>query len=229
MLKPITSFFDFFLPRKCSCCEKVLSITEEIICSSCTRNLVYADATFIKKEFKRNFSSLGYIKSFNSLYLFEKENIIQKLFHNLKYNKQFRVGVFLGNQIAEKFSSTICKWEIDIIIPIPLHRLRRIERGYNQSYYIAKGIAANFNTKLKPKLLKRSRITSSQTKLSKVERRANIKGAFSVTNPKQLNGKNILLVDDVITTGSTVSECAKILKENGAKNVFAVSAAIAKI
>jgi len=118
-------------------------------------------------------------------------------------------------------------WEIDLIIPIPLHRLRKIDRGYNQSYYIAKGLSKYFNIPLSGKILFRSKFTKSQTTLNLKEREENISGAFNLKKHKTVSGKNILLVDDVITTGATTNECAKVLLEAGANNVYAISAAIA--
>ena len=119
------------------------------------------------------------------------------------------------------------KWDIDIIIPVPLHHLKKAERGYNQSEFIVKGLSDKLNIPYSTKALKRVRYTETQTAFNLGEREKNISNAFKVRNKKKILGKNILVVDDVITTGSTIKECGKALLESGAKSVYACSIAIA--
>jgi ComF family protein len=114
-----------------------------------------------------------------------------------------------------------------MIIPVPLHPVKKAERGYNQSYYIAKGLSLITGIPLNNKVLKRVRFTETQTALSMTERRDNIKGAFSLKRGVSLSGKTVIILDDVITSGSTVSECGRVLLKGGAQKVYAVSAALA--
>jgi ComF family protein len=105
--------------------------------------------------------------------------------------------------------------------------LKKAERGYNQSFYICKGLSRELNIPLKNHFIKRKRFTQSQTTMDFEERQKNIRNAFKIRNGLGLKGKNILLVDDVITTGSTISECGRVLLECGVNKVYAASVAIA--
>ena len=118
-------------------------------------------------------------------------------------------------------------WNFDLIVPIPLHHLKKAERGYNQSFYIAKGVRKILNIKVSDRIVKRIKYTESQTTMNISEREENIYGAFKVKLKNSISGKNILLIDDVITTGATISECGKILLEAGANRIYAASIAIA--
>jgi ComF family protein len=118
-------------------------------------------------------------------------------------------------------------WPIDVIVPVPLHKIRLDERGYNQSELLARELSYRLNIFMS-KALRRVRNTTTQTALHKEERIENVKGAFKVTYKDTIVGKNVLLVDDVLTTGATLDECAKVLKENGAKDVYVATIATGK-
>jgi ComF family protein len=118
----------------------------------------------------------------------------------------------------------------NIIIPVPLHRTKQRERGYNQSEYVCTGIYEILNLEVIPNGLKRIRYTKTQTKLNREERKENVTNAFEL-NEKYLNkiqGKNIILVDDVITTGATILECGRILKANNCGKILTCSIALAE-
>jgi ComF family protein len=133
------------------------------------------------------------------------------------------MGISMGKKMfgSEKY---------DLIIPVPLHKGRMRERGYNQSYLISEGLSRVLNIPVKAGILIRSRYTDSQTTLSREGRIENVSGAFEIKSKHipEIEGRRILLLDDVITTGSTTESCAKTLKENGAKTVTAVSLGIAE-
>lgn len=222
-----TSLFDFFLPRVCVSCDCRLTPAENSICEKCFSNIQTCEAEFLQLEFDRKFREEKIVNEFLSLFIFEENSPIRDLLHGLKYDKKFRLGYFLGKLLAANFDVKIKTWNADLIIPIPLHRLKKAERGFNQSYYISKGLTKNLNLKVKTNILKRNRFTATQTKLNAEERKDNMKGAFTIKNKKIVTGRNIILLDDVITTGSTITECAKILKQNGALNIYAVSVGIA--
>ncbi len=168
------------------------------------------------------------IDKIDSVFLFEQDPRVRAAIHLLKYSGAERIaerlGVFIANKIVndEKLSTS------DTIIPVPLHPARRRERGYNQSELIANSLGKELKIKSEHRLLVRVRQTQTQTLFDEDGRKKNIAGAFSIGKAFQgaVEGKIILLVDDVITTGSTVKECAKVLKENGAAAVYAASAAI---
>lgn len=218
---------DFFLPRFCPACKTRLSHYENVICDTCLGSIQIAEKERIEFEFNKKFEGKKLISGFTSLYVFEKDKELQEILHQFKYNNKYRIGIKLGEEIAKTRSTTITDWKIDLVIPVPLHHLKKAERGYNQSYYISKGFSQTLGIKKKENLLKRKRYTASQTLKNISDRELNVKDAFSVTNKKKIRGKNILLVDDVITTGATVSECARQLLNAGAKKVYSLSAAIA--
>ena len=229
MGKMLTKIFDFFLPRICPCCKTKLAASEECICTNCFKNVKIVKNELLKVEYERDFKSKGYISNFTSAFVFEKDKELQTLVHELKYNKRFLNGVFLGRQIAGLRKGLIEDWNIDLIIPIPLHRLKLAERGYNQAYYISKGLSKKLNTSLRSKIIKRKKFTKTQTKLTRKEREENLTGAFKISGKsKILDRKNVMIVDDVITTGATTNECAKVLLSAGVKKAYAASVAIAE-
>ncbi len=223
----IRSLFDFFLPRFCPACKTKLGNLEEVICNNCFSSIQLASKERLQFEYEKKFVQENLISGFYSHFVFEKDKALQHLIHSLKYEKRFQNGYFLGKTIANGLIPFFNEWKIDLIIPIPLHPIKKAVRGYNQSTYIAKGISAITSVPYNQKLLKRIRNTSSQTTMTLVERKENINNAFKASNEKVITGKNLLLIDDVITTGATTSECAKVLLEAGANKVYAASVAIA--
>ncbi|MGE5435684.1 MAG: ComF family protein [Syntrophothermus sp.] len=225
--KFFTEFIDFFLPRVCFGCGNNLPINEEIICSTCKENIKKPDVQFLQEEFNRKYYNRKIISGIDALYVFEREKEFQNIIHHLKYRSRFKIGIYLGEQIAEAKIDFIINNKIDLIIPVPLHRIKKAERGFNQSDYIVKGLSSKIKIPAEYKAVSRIKNTASQTKMNLSERQINIKNAFKIKNENAVKGKTIILVDDLMTTGSTLSECAKILLDAGAKKIFAISAAIA--
>lgn len=219
--------FDFFLPRFCPSCNNKLFNNEISVCQKCISSIELADQTRIDFEYDKKFAVQKVISGFTSLYVFERDKELQEILHHFKYNRRFIIGITLGTESAKIRRQTISDWKIDIIIPVPLHHLKKAERGYNQSHYIAKGLSKTLKIPTNERSIKRIRYTESQTLKNITDRELNVRGAFSVRNKKRIKGKNILLVDDVITTGATISECARQLLNHGAEKVYAISVAIA--
>ena len=223
----LPQFIDFFLPRFCSSCKIKLKAEEEIVCPVCLSLIIRPDPQRLSREFERKFSPENIISGFTSLFVFEKDKELQNIIHGLKYEGKFRIGVYLGKMMGAELSGQFNEWKIDLIVPVPLHHLKKAERGYNQSEFIAKGIRSVSDIPVSTNSIKRNRFTETQTGFNLAERRENLKDAFSIKRKTDLKGKKILLLDDVITTGATVSECGKILLETGAAKIYAASAAIA--
>ncbi len=224
----LTETFDFFLPRFCPSCNSKLNSNEKTVCRNCIDKIKFASAERVKYEFEKKYLGKGYISGFESLYVFEKDKELQNIIHKLKYSQRFQIGNFLGREIGSIKRDEIASWQIDLIIPVPLHKIKEIERGYNQSNYIAKGIGRQISAPVDTHVVKRKRFTLTQTTMNMDEREKNVSGAFKLRNRKRIINKNIMLVDDVITTGATTNECAKVLIDGGAVHVYAVSAAIAE-
>ncbi|NWG29189.1 MAG: ComF family protein [Ignavibacteriaceae bacterium] len=217
--------FDFFLPRFCPGCNKKLLPDENPVCIDCLSSILIADEIRLEDEYERNFSSSKVIKDFYSRFVFETDKTLQQIIHALKYQKKFKLGMYLGEILSEGIKNR--NWQVDLIVPVPIHHLKKVERGYNQSDYIAKGLSESLNIPYSTKLIKRIRHTESQTKLNMKQRSENVADAFKVTDAKKMTGKNILVVDDVCTTGATIQECGKALINGGAKTVYACSVGIA--
>ncbi|MCB0745592.1 MAG: ComF family protein [Ignavibacteriae bacterium] len=224
----IISLFDLFLPRICLNCGEAINTDSNTICEKCFNQLEIATPERIKLEFERKFLKEKLVKDFYSAFVFKEDSAIQKMIHGLKYNKNFTIGSYLGIKTAKVLENKLKFWQADLIMAIPLHKLRKAERGFNQADIIAKAIGKEVKIKFSKNIIQRIRFTQTQTKLNLVERKENMNGAFKIRKAKLVKDKNIILVDDVITTGATVSECAKILLENGAKNIYALSVAIAE-
>ena len=162
-----------------------------------------------------------------SLYYFEKGNLLQSLAHALKYQEIRQFGIELGERLGKKLQHR--GYEYHDIIPVPLNRFKFRERGYNQSEYIAQGIMSVFRQATILNVVQRVKNTTTQTHLNARERQHNVSHAFVVTSPARVQGRSLLIADDIITTGSTIQEVAKILKNSGAAKIVAVSAGLAKL
>jgi ComF family protein len=219
------SLIDFIIPRFCPSCKTRLPAGSSFICNECLANIKRADQERLESEFNRKFSDDGIISAFTSCFVFEKEKKLQQIIHSLKYEKKFLLGVFLGSLVGERINREFSQYRIDKIVPVPLHHLKKAEREFNQSLYIAKGISKVTGIRVGNRQIKRKRYTESQTTMNLTQREKNISGAF--VSKKKLDGDNILIVDDVITTGSTVRECGRVLLEAGADKIYAASVAIA--
>jgi ComF family protein len=228
-MKFVNHFFDFFLPRFCTACGEKLYAEEKFICGKCFAKIKTTDEQFILNEFNRKFLKDKIISDFHPYFIFEKDKEFQSVIHSVKYNENFRLGIFIGVKIGKGLNEKINLWSPDFILPVPLHHLKKAERGFNQSFYIAKGISKISGVPVKNNIIKRGRFTPSQTQFNKHERKENMRGAFVLKRNNNLHGKKIILVDDVITTGATITECGKILLDAGAEKVFAISAAIADL
>ena len=136
---------------------------------------------------------------------------MQNLIHNFKYRNRPQIGNMLGRLAGRQLAETDTFKTVDLIIPVPLHPSRLRKRGYNQSERYAAGIAEKLGSMIATKNLVRIKATDTQTHKSRLARYENVKAVFGVKNPQQLAGKHILLVDDIVTTGSTLEACGRML------------------
>jgi len=212
--KLLKDLLDFVYPPYCILCEADLEQDNKLVCEQCWELLEASPTreTYISKQ--------------RILALYPYTNDVRTIIHNLKYLNKTHLAVNLGSSIGKiiKEDKSIRNW--DLLIPIPLHKVKQRSRGFNQSELIVNAIAEVCSIKKDNKILTRHRYTKNQAALPMKERAANVRGAFSVIDNLKIEGKKIILVDDVITTGSTMLECMKVLKEAGAKEVAALSAAL---
>jgi ComF family protein len=161
------------------------------------------------------------------LWYFERDGPLQALLHLVKYSGRTSLGRLMGEELGGM--AAVRAGQFDMLVPVPLHPVKLRERGYNQSLVIASGAAAQAGRPVCPEVLERTRYTASQTRLSPAGRAQNVAGAFRVppASRSRLGGKRVLLVDDVLTTGSTLRECALALREAGVSGVQAAAVALA--
>ncbi len=237
----LLGFLDVLYPRHCFACDKSLHEEKDTyICESCMEIIEATEARRCSKcglksgpgitssgngchECKN--TNLGFEKSF-----FVSDNIepVRTLIHQFKYKKHICLATPLGSLLVNLLHQKTIG-EIDSVVPVPLHWKKKRERGFNQSELMAKKISNKLYIPISTNNLFRAKSTLSQTQLSRTQRQNNVKGAFKVKNPEMFYQKNVLLVDDVLTTGMTASECAKSLKRAGANKVLLVALARSKM
>lgn len=225
MLKDV---INIVFPQHCNACKASLLLQEKHICTLCRNELPLATDNQLESILNElNLSSTYIIANFTSLFYFEKNTPVQEILHNLKYRNHRH----LGKTIAEWHAPIITQNEnfnkIDIVIPMPLHRKRLRERGYNQVALYAKTIAAKLDATYNESILLKTKHLKSQVFLSKKERFQNILESLEVQNDNLLKGKHILIVDDLITTGATIQACVSCLQSTSVASISIASMAIA--
>jgi len=146
--------------------------------------------------------------------------VVRTAIHSFKYSRQMYWRRVLQQWITETAPDYPELSQIDMLLPVPLHSVRQRERGFNQAGILAEALGCSIQRECAIKILRRTRPTETQTHLDREERMQNLNGAFQIFNPQRILGKRVLLVDDVLTTGSTLSECARVLKKAGATSVL---------
>ncbi|MFQ5583768.1 MAG: ComF family protein [Calditrichia bacterium] len=219
-----TSVKDLFFPPLCLHCGTILQNTaaEHSLCDRCfgklqpmppehgeTEVLCRLDPCFIDRV----------------LIAFQFNDVLQSVIHSVKYRRMPGLGFHLGSMAGKQLQKSLSALPERNFLPIPLHSIRRKEREFNQSSFISKGIISVVGGDLMEAVLKRNRYTRSQTRLNREERFSNVREAFLISTTEQLQGSSIIMVDDLITTGATMNECARILKENGVVQVTGLAVA----
>jgi competence protein ComFC len=155
----------------------------------------------------------------------QARGLARELIHRFKYQRQFHLRRVLGAWLLAGFSDPRLEAEpVDAMVPVPLHPVRLRERGYNQAEALASVVSRQIGVPVTP-CLQRVRYTLTQTRFDRVQRRRNLRGAFALRKNTGVTGKRLLLIDDVLTTGSTLHECAAVLLERGARSVRALTVA----
>ena len=147
----------------------------------------------------------------HSEFHFSKESLIQELIHQLKYKGNTAIGIYLGELMGKTLLTSNRFDKIDALIPLPLSPHKEHKRGYNQAAIICDGMSAVMNVPVIKNVVLRQRYTDTQTKKHRIERWKNVAGSFIIKDDSKLKGKNLLLVDDVITTGATLEACGTVI------------------
>jgi ComF family protein len=212
-------FISLLFPRLCYACGDHLLRNESLICTECYVVIPRTNYHILDDNpVAQLFWGRCLINKATAFSYYNKGSRIQKLIHNLKYRGIKEVGFELGRIYGLSLKSSGFTNDIDLIIPVPLHSTKKHVRGFNQSDVISEGLAEVTGISVDISSLVRIAVSDTQTKRSRYERWANVEGIFRVTDPEMIKGKHILLVDDVITTGSTIESCAnELLKVEGVK------------
>jgi competence protein ComFC len=180
------------------------AITNAFTCANCAHRTVYFDA---------------------AVAAYRGRGIVRQIIHDFKYRRQVHLRHLVARWLYAAFDDERLQAQrFDIIVPVPLHPTRQRERGFNQASALAELVSAQVSVPCKP-VLKRTRYTTTQTALDRAERMENLHNAFRLRKNADVRGLRVLLIDDVLTTGSTLSECARLLKRAGAISVHAATAA----
>jgi ComF family protein len=222
--------FQFLFPPLCLVCERLLDPDEKKLCRQCLTALRPASRTDLHfQQTRSRLLSEGIISEFIAAYYFEPGGPLQTAVHQLKYRGMTSLGILLGRYLGEVVQEQLAGERFSGIVPVPLHRSKERERGYNQSEFICRGMAQVLGLPVEAGLVKRSVYTQTQTKLGKSERKQNVAGAFVLAHGRRplLKDPIFLLVDDVVTTGATMQSSARVLVEGGAKRVIGCAVAVA--
>jgi ComF family protein len=216
-------------PDLCNACGLQLYVGEKEICTRCLYDLPYTDFHLHEENpvAKQFWGRLNCNAAMAMLY-FKKGTKVQNLLHGLKYKSKTEVGIKLGQLLGEKLKLSTLYQDIDLIIPVPLHHKKQKFRGYNQSKFIADGLAETLGIDLNTECLLKIKSTETQTKKARYTRYENMQNIFCVYNAEQLENKHVLLVDDVVTTGSTLEACGNVLLNSGIKKLSIAAIAYAK-
>lgn len=197
----------FIYPQFCKKCDNEMYSLEILYCRKCLKELNCSEMGNWVNDLTTN---TGLDAAFS---LFWFDDLLQDVIHQVKYNGYKRFANYLINTFSKEIRELLGESKIDVLVPVPLHKVKKRERGFNQAEVIANSIGSIINISVDAKVLQRTRWTQTQTKLEVMDRKKNTRDAFSIT--KNVMGKRFLLVDDVLTTGATASACAMTMKSAG--------------
>ena len=207
------ALFNIFFPKVCYSCQDILADGEQTLCTVCRHKLPVTQFHFNADEtVSKIFYGRVKIEQATALLRFEKKGMTQKLIHQLKYKGQEPIGSFLGDWLGGDLQSLEAYNTIDAVIPVPLHKKKLKKRGYNQVTQFGKQLALALHADYLDDVLIKITNTNSQVSKNRLSRWTNSETIFSIQHLEKINGKHILLVDDIITTGATMEACVNLLQ-----------------
>ena len=196
-------------PHTCNGCGSDLLSGKQLLCFQCLNDLPHTGfAQYENNMIENIFRGRIVVKAAHSEFYFSKGELVQHLVHQLKYKGNREIGEYMGGMMGETLLTSQRFTQLDMIIPLPMFSDKEFKRGYNQATIIAGGVAKKMQVVLNTNLVTRNRLTETQTRKHRQERWQNVDGSFSISDPGKLKWKNILLIDDVITTGASIEACA---------------------
>jgi len=229
---------DWLYPGRCPVCTEIVMPQGRLVCAECEMKVPYIEGArcyLCSKQLGDEreeycYDCLERIRKKDNF--FERcvvplryNTDMRRTMEKLKYSNKREYAEFFADCIIRTYGELIKGWEADALIPVPIHRRRMIKRGYNQASLIAEHLNRYFEIEFREDVLARIKNTVVQNKLNDKDRRKNVTGAFKILK-NVVQCKKVILVDDIYTTGSTINSCARILKEAGASQVYAVCACI---
>ncbi len=217
---------NLFFPQSCVICEEILSKNEHLICTNCLHELPVTNYHLDNENpVKKVFYGRIDIENATSFLLFHKKSNVQTLIHQLKYKGNKEISSYLGAWAGSTLSQFEDYQNIDLIIPVPLHKKKLKSRGFNQVEGFGKELAKALQAEYMDEVLLKKSFTSTQTLKTRFARWNNMEETFVLENAEQIKNKHILLVDDLITTGATIEACANVLKASPGVKISVVSMA----
>ncbi len=217
------SIIDIVIPRCCNACHGHLTFGEKVLCTSCRHQLSVTQFNYcIENECDRSFyGKTSFVKA-SALFYFDQAGILKALLHQLKYRDQQQLGVFFANWTAAILKQDSCLTAVDYLVPVPLHWRKKHQRGYNQLHLFCKRLSKLMNWNYAPQLLKRVNYRDSQTHKSRVNRSFE-NNPFELKTTVDLSDQTILIVDDLITTGSTMTHCSNAILNRYPSKIYLLS------
>ncbi|MBL0340204.1 MAG: ComF family protein [Bacteroidetes bacterium] len=230
MLSWISDLINLFYPEVCAACNNALFRGEATICTNCLYHLPKTNFHLLSgNPVEKQFWGKIPVFSATALYYFNKGERVQHLIHRLKYRGEKEVGALAGRILGNDLKSSERFGTVNAIIPVPLHSSKLRIRGFNQSDFLASGLAEAMNATFYADFLIRQKATSTQTRKSRYSRFENVDKVFALNPSYPIAPYHFLLVDDVITTGSTLTSCAETLLEIPGSKVSIATIAYARL
>ncbi len=205
-------FLSLFYPAICMSCSKSLLNGEDCICTYCRYHLPKTNYHNEKENpLEKVFWGRIPVEAASAYYFFNKGEKVQHLLHQLKYKSVKEVGIKIGELFGHELKKSENFKSVDLIVPVPLHNVRKRKRGYNQSEQFAIGLSKSMQIDVNTTAVLRVKSSETQTKKNRFQRWNNVSTIFEVKKQEQIENRHILLVDDVITTGATIEACASEL------------------
>jgi ComF family protein len=216
-------------PDLCLSCNKEPKTAEAYFCVSCLHQMPYTDHfEVLENEVVKHFKGRVKLAHGAAILRFKEGSIVQNILHQLKYKERKEIGEVFGKIGAEKLTNSQLFRMPDIIIPVPIHKNKQRKRGYNQSSIFGKSLGNSCNVMFREDIIVKTKETESQTGKSRTDRVSNVKNGFDVLYPNSLKSRNVLIVDDVITTGATLEAVIQLVWQCQPESVSVLSIAAAE-